>query len=40
MKAYREKYPDEIGTWEPRMRAGFESGERWLLRYTPRPASG
>jgi hypothetical protein len=35
MRTYRTKYPEEIGTWEPRMRAGFASGERWLLRYVP-----
>ena len=32
---YREKYPDEIGSWEPRMRSGFASGERILIRYVP-----
>jgi hypothetical protein len=35
MKLYRSKYPGEIGSWEPRMRAGFESGERVLIRYLP-----
>jgi hypothetical protein len=35
MAAYRRKYPNEISSWEPRMRAGFASGERTLLRYTP-----
>ena len=35
MAAYRTKYPDEIGKWEPRMRAGFASGERVLIRYEP-----
>jgi hypothetical protein len=35
MAAYRRKYPNEIGTWEPRMRSGFASGERVLLVYTP-----
>ena len=35
MAAYREKYPKEIATWEPRMRAGFASGERVLIAYTP-----
>jgi len=35
MAAYREKYPDEIGRWEPRMRQGFEDGSRILLRYAP-----
>ncbi|MDX1648458.1 MAG: hypothetical protein R3263_01265 [Myxococcota bacterium] len=40
MRTYRDKYPDEIGRWEPRMREGFARGERWLLRYTPRPEAG
>ena len=35
MAAYRKKYPNEIGSWEPRMRAGFTSGERILIRYAP-----
>jgi hypothetical protein len=35
MAVYRQKYPDEIGRWEPRMRAGFASGERILIRYAP-----
>lgn len=35
MAVYREKYPGEIGTWEPRFRSGVESGERILLRYEP-----
>jgi len=35
MKTYRGKYPNEIGSWEPRMRSGFASGERILIRYTP-----
>jgi hypothetical protein len=35
MRLYRTKYPDEIGRWEPRMRSGFESGERVLIRYEP-----
>jgi hypothetical protein len=35
MAAYRVKYPAEIGTWEPRMRAGFASGDRILIRYEP-----
>lgn len=37
MERYREKYPDEIASWEPRMRRGFERGDRWLLRYRPLP---
>ena len=32
---YREKYPDEVGRWEPRFRSGFASGERMLIRYEP-----
>ena len=35
MTLYRKKYPDEIGSWEGRMRAGFQSGERILIRYEP-----
>lgn len=35
MATYRRKYPNEIGSWEGRMRSGFESGERSLIRYTP-----
>jgi hypothetical protein len=35
MLTYRRKYPKEIGSWEPRMRFGFSSGERILIRYTP-----
>src|SRR5262245_16418362 len=35
MAVYRTKYPAEIASWEPRMRAGFESGERILIRYEP-----
>ena len=35
MATYRRKYPNEIATWEPRMRSGFASGERVLLAYTP-----
>jgi hypothetical protein len=35
MATYRQKYPDEIGSWEGRMRAGFESGERLVIRYAP-----
>ena len=35
MTTYRAKYPKEIGTWEARMRSGFASGERILIRYTP-----
>lgn len=35
MPLYREKYPAEIGTWEPRFRSGVASGERILIRYEP-----
>jgi hypothetical protein len=35
MAAYQSKYPKEITSWEPRMRAGFASGERVLIVYTP-----
>ena len=35
MATYRGKYPKEIGSWESRMRSGFESGDRVLIRYTP-----
>jgi hypothetical protein len=35
MATYRRKYPNEIGSWEPRMRSGFTSGERVLIAYTP-----
>lgn len=32
---YETKYPDEIGAWRDKMRSGYQSGERVLLRYTP-----
>jgi hypothetical protein len=35
MATYRRKYPNEIASWEPRMRSGFASGERVLIAYTP-----
>ena len=35
MTTYRGKYPNEIGSWEDRMRSGFASGERTLIRYAP-----
>lgn len=35
MARYRAKYPEEIESWEPRMRAGFERGDRILIRYAP-----
>jgi len=37
LAAYERKYPDEIPRWRDRMRAGFVSGERALLRYVPAP---
>jgi hypothetical protein len=35
MALYRKKYLDEIGSWEGKMRSGFQSGERVLIRYAP-----
>jgi hypothetical protein len=35
MPVYREKYPDEFESWEPRFRSGVASGERILIRYEP-----
>lgn len=35
MQHYAKRYADEFGGWESRMRSGFESGERILLRYVP-----
>lgn len=35
MQHYAKRYADEFGGWESRMRSGFESGERVLLRYVP-----
>ncbi len=32
---YDKKYPREIANWRDKMRAGYQSGERLLLRYTP-----
>jgi hypothetical protein len=32
---YEKKYPTEIATWRDKMRSGYHSGERLLLRYTP-----
>jgi hypothetical protein len=40
MQHYAKRYADEFGGWESRMRSGFESGERVLLRYVPVAASG
>ncbi len=35
MAEFRRKYPDEIGKWEPKMRAGFADGDRTLIAYEP-----
>jgi len=35
MSTYTRKYPAEFPSWEERMRRGFASGERVLLRYEP-----
>jgi hypothetical protein len=35
MRLYTLKYPEEFGDWEKRMRSGFASGERILIRYEP-----
>ncbi len=32
---YAKKYPREIDTWRDKMRDGYKSGDRLLLRYTP-----
>ena len=32
---YEKKYPAEIASWRDRMRKGYHSGARLLLRYTP-----
>jgi hypothetical protein len=32
---YEQKYPREIANWRDKMRAGYQSGDRLLLRYTP-----
>jgi hypothetical protein len=32
---YEKKYPAEIASWRDKMRDGYHSGERLLLRYTP-----
>ena len=39
LSVYARKYPDEIATWGPRMRAGQADGTRLLLRYAPEPAA-
>lgn len=33
--SYEKKYPAEIARWRDKFRAGYASGERWLLRYEP-----
>jgi len=40
MQHYSKRYADEFGVWESRMRSGFESGERVMLRYVPQAPSG
>lgn len=35
LEIYDEKYPEEIGRWRERMRAGYADGSRVLIRYTP-----
>jgi len=40
LQAYARKYPEEIPRWRDRMRAGFVSGERALLRYVPAAGPG
>lgn len=35
MQHYAKRHAAEFGGWESRMRSGFESGERILLRYVP-----
>jgi hypothetical protein len=32
---YEKKYPAEIASWRDKMRDGYQSGSRLLLRYTP-----
>ena len=32
---YERKYPGEIAKWRDRMRSGYVSGSRILIRYTP-----
>jgi len=39
LSIYDAKYPDEIGSWRDRMRAGFHDGSRVLLRYVPEAAA-
>jgi hypothetical protein len=35
MAEFRRKYPDEIGKWESKMRAGFADGARTMIAYEP-----
>jgi hypothetical protein len=35
LAAFERKYPEEIGAWRDRMRAGFADGSRVLIRYEP-----
>ena len=35
LAVYEKKYPREIADWRDKMRDGYRSGERLLLRYTP-----
>lgn len=39
LAVYEQKYPDEIGEWRERMRAGYRDGSRVLIRYAPDGAS-
>ena len=38
LERFETKYPDEIGNWRDRMRAGFADGSRVLIRYAPESA--
>jgi len=35
LAVYEKKYPREIANWREKMRDGYRSGARLLLRYTP-----
>jgi hypothetical protein len=39
LAAFERKYPEEIGRWRDRMRAGYADGSRVLIRYEARPSS-
>ena len=39
LAAFERKYPEEIGRWRDRMRAGYADGSRVLIRYEVRPSS-